>query len=373
MKISDLRTAVITCRYAEPLRNTHHSWRSKQYVLVGVVADDGSTGMGEVYCDGESSPEVIEAILQREIAPRIIGENAYAIEHVRHKLGERAVLSGRRDANALVMAGIDIALWDLVGKCLGQPVFRLLGGYSNRVSVYGSGGMYGPHLTPQLLGEQMSAAVSKGFGGVKIKAAGASLAEDIQRVAAVREAIGPGARLMVDAMFVPDVPGAIRMASALEKYELHFLEAPTRAMDIRGWAKIQRSTRTPLAGPELESSIDVAREYVLADACHFLQFDVNLAGGISQGRDLAALARAFHRPITLHCAASAVGVAASAQLGASISNCDSLEFHLLHQGLHEALWKSGWALDDGALVIPDRPGLGLDIDFDSLAQRTSDA
>lgn len=373
MKIRNLRSIVITCRYDASLRNTHHAWNSKQYVLIGIDAGDGLVGIGEVYCDGESSPEVIQAILKLEIAPRIIGDDPFQIERIRHKLGQRAVLNGRPGANTLAMAGVDIALWDLLGKAVHQPVFRLLGGFSDRISVYGSGGMYGQDLTPARLAEQMFSAVTAGYGGVKIKAAGASLAEDVARVAAVRKAIGPSARLMVDAMFVPEVPSAIRLASALEEFDLHFLEAPTRAADIRGWRKIQRSTTIPLAGPELESSVDVAREYVLADACHFLQFDVNLAGGISQGRELAALARAFHRPITLHCAASAVGVAASAQLAAAVPNCDSLEFHLLHRGLHDELWKSGWTLADGELTIPDRPGLGLAVGFDALEQLAANA
>jgi D-arabinonate dehydratase/D-galactarolactone cycloisomerase len=211
-------------------------------------------------------------------------------------------------------------------------------------------------------------AVAEGYGGVKIKAAGGPLRDDIARVAAVRAAIGGDARLMVDAMFVPDVPGALRMARALQPFDLHFLEAPTRAADIRGWASIQRAAGIPLAGPELSASVDLAREFLLHEACHFLQYDVNLAGGLSQGRELGALAGAFHRPVTLHCAASAVGVAASAHLGASLPNCDSLELHLLHQGLHEHLWSSGWRRSAGELVIPQRPGLGLDIDFDALVR-----
>jgi L-alanine-DL-glutamate epimerase-like enolase superfamily enzyme len=122
----------------------------------------------------------------------------------------------------------------------------------------------------------------------------------------------------------------------------------------------------PLAGPELQSSLDLMRDFLVHGATHFLQFDVVLAGGISAGRDLAGLARAFHRPVTLHCAASAVGLAASAHLGAAIGHCDSLEYHLMHQGLHERLWPAGWTLANGEITVPDKPGLGLDFDLDTL-------
>jgi L-alanine-DL-glutamate epimerase-like enolase superfamily enzyme len=372
MKIQKVHTAVVTCRYDTTTRNAHYAWNRKQYVLVGVEAD-GLLGLGEVYCDGQSSPHVIEAILKWELGPRLIGEDSRDIERIRHKLNEGALLSGRPGANTLAASGVDIALWDLLGKQLDQPVYRLLGGFSNQVPVYASGGMYGPDITPARLAEQMAEAIKSGFGGVKMKAAGASLAHDVERVSAVRDAIGESARLMVDAMFVPDVPGAIRLARALDKFDVHFLEAPTRAADISGWARVHAATAIPLAGPELEWSVDIAREYLVASACHFLQFDVNLAGGLSQGRELAGLARAFHRPITLHCVASAIGVAASAHLGAAVSNCDSLEFHVLHQGLHDHLWASGWKLANGVLTVPDRPGLGVDLDPDEFARLQSSA
>lgn len=367
MRVVDLRTLVVTRRYDGSARNTRHAWNGKTYLLVAVNADDGSSGIGEVYCDGEGSPKVLQAILHEEIAPLLRGEDPRLIERIRRKVAERFVLSGRGGATSVAMAGVDIALWDLLGKLTGQPVHRLLGGHADRASIYGSGGMYGPGITPDSLAEAMGEAVRSGLGGVKIKAAGASLDEDVARVAAVREAIGP-ARLMVDAMFRPDVPGAIRLVRALEPFGLHFLEAPTAAADLRGWSAVRSAAAVPLAGPELEGSADVMRDYLLADAIHFLQFDVVLAGGLSQGRDLAALARAFHRPISLHCAASAVGLAASAHLAAAVSNCDSLEYHLMHQGLHERLWASGWRITDGALVIPERPGLGLDFGLEDLVR-----
>ncbi|MCC6197746.1 MAG: mandelate racemase/muconate lactonizing enzyme family protein [Burkholderiales bacterium] len=372
MKIRRLRSTIITCRYDAAVRNTHHAWTHKQYLIVAVDADDGATGLGEIYCGGECDPRVIEALLRFDVAPRIVGMDADRIGAVRQRIGAAASLSGRPDALVLAAAGVDTALWDLLGKRTGRPLWQLLGGSGNRVAVYGSGGMYGADITPGSLGEDMSRAIAMGYGGVKIKGAGGSLADDVERVAAVRTAIGPTAKLMVDTMFAPDVPTAIRLARALEPYDLHFLEAPTRAADIRGWAAIGRTTGMALAGPELEARMDVAREFLLHDACHFLQFDVTLAGGIAQGRDLAALAGAFERPVTLHCTASAVGVAASAHLGAALSNCDSLEMHVLHRGLHEHLWSSGWKLADGALTIPDRPGLGLDIDFDQLMRSPED-
>jgi L-alanine-DL-glutamate epimerase-like enolase superfamily enzyme len=367
MKITDVLPHIVTRDYDGSLRNPLHSWSSKSYLLVSVHTEDGSFGLGEMFLDGESSALVLELFVREEIAPLVIGEDARAIGAIRQKLARRMLLSGNAGALSCAMSAIDVALWDLLGKATGLPVWKLMGGCSDRASAYASGGMYGASITPARLASDMSRAVAAGLSGVKIKAAGATLGEDIERIIAVREAIGPGKRLMIDAMFVPDLPGAIRLAKAIEPFGIDFLEAPTDPRDLRGWGAIRRATSIPLAGPELQWSADVMRDFLTVDAVQFLQFDVTIAGGLSQGRDLAALAGSFHRPITLHCSASAIGTAATAQLAAAVPNCGSIEYHAMHHGLHGRLFSSGWRFENGALVIPDRPGLGLDFTAEDLA------
>ncbi|MCC6304487.1 MAG: mandelate racemase/muconate lactonizing enzyme family protein [Rhodobacteraceae bacterium] len=366
MRITNVATRILTHAYDGSVRNTRHAWTGKDYLFVSVEADDGSFGLGECYCSGPGAAPVVEAIVRNEIAPLILGEDPRAIRRIQKKLRDAHVLNGRGDGAGTGTAGVDIALWDLLGKICGQPLFRLLGGFSDRAAIYGSSGMYGPALTPERLAEDMARAVAGGLGGIKIKGAGDTLTADLKRVAAVRAAIGPDARLMVDAMFAPDVPSAIRMARALEPYGLHFLEAPTAAADLAGWRSIRESTSIPLAGPELASNVDLMRDYLTRGIVHFLQFDVTIAGGLTQGLDLAALAGCHHRPVTLHCSGSAIGTAASAHLAAAVSNCDSMEFHLMHQFLHEHMWDAGFAIDAGALVLPDRPGLGIDLRLEDL-------
>jgi L-alanine-DL-glutamate epimerase-like enolase superfamily enzyme len=367
MKITEVRPYVVTRHYDGSLRNPLHSWSGKSYFLVSVHTEDGSFGLGEMFLDGQSSPQVLEIFMCEEVAPLVIGEDAQAIGAIRQRFARRMSLSGNAGALSCAMSAIDIALWDLLGKATGLPVWKLMGGCLDRVQVYASGGMYGASITPASLASDMSRAVAAGLGGAKIKAAGATLGEDIERITAVREAIGPGKRLMIDAMFVPDLPAAIRLAKAIEPYDIYFLEAPTDPRDLRGWGAIRKATEIPLAGPELQWSADVMRDFLTTDAVQFLQFDVTLAGGLSQGRDLAALARSFHRTVTLHCSTSAIGTAATAQLAAAVPNCDSVEYHAMHHGLHGRLFSSGWRFENGALVIPDRPGLGLDFTTADLA------
>jgi L-alanine-DL-glutamate epimerase-like enolase superfamily enzyme len=249
-------------------------------------------------------------------------------------------------------------LWDLNGKMLRRPVFRLLGGASEHAPVYASAGMYGP--SPEDLAAEFAAAIETGLGGAKIKAAGAPLADDVARVKALRKAIG-NARLMVDAMFAPSVAQAIELGVALAPFGLHFYEAPTAVTDLAGWSAVRKATGHALAGPEMRWGLSLHRDWLAAGAVDLLQFDVAICGGISEGKRLAALAEAWRKPITLHAAGSAIAFAASAHLGASAPNLDSLEFHLLHQALFERLWQGGYRLADGHIALPERPGLGLDI------------
>ncbi len=359
MQIKSMHCAVVRRHYDGTVRNTRHAWHGKNYVLVQLRTENGLRGVGEMYCDGGGSPEVALAILRHEIAPVVLGLDATRIGAIVHRLTDRMALSARGSATSLAVSAVDMALWDLMGHASGQPCHHLLGGTTDRVPVYASGGMYGPSISPGNVAEEMAHAQRSGLRGAKIKVGAAELEEDEERVARVREAIGPDAPLMIDAMFAPTVPEAIALGRSLSKYGLHFLEAPTHANHVQGWATIAATTGIPLSGPELSDDPDLMRRMLEADAVQYLQFDVAIAGGLSGGRNLAALARAHHRPISLHCAASAVAMAAAAHLGAATGSCDGLEFHLMHDGLRDRLWSSGWQLADGFLIAPARPGLGI--------------
>lgn len=361
MKIRAVRCAVVHRAYDGSTRNTRHAWTGKNYVLLQLETDTGCRGLGEMYCDGGGSPEVALAVLRHEIGPRLLGRDARRPLAITAALREHYALSARGGVSSMAISAVDIALWDLMGRDLGRPVFELLGGRQSHVPVYASGGMYGPDRTPARLAEEMAAAQRAGLRGAKIKVGGASLEEDVERVARVREALGPGVPLMADAMFAPNLPQALSLARALSPYDLHFLEAPTAAKDVEGWAEVHRQTGVPLAGPELSDDLMLMRQLLHAQALAYLQFDVTIAGGLGLGRDLAALARAHWRDITLHCAASAVATAASAHLGAAVGGCDGLEFHVMHDGLRDRLWACGWRLEDGRLMVPNRPGLGIDL------------
>lgn len=359
MLVRSVSAQILNWSYDGRFRNPHMMWNGKSAVLVFVTADDGTVGVGEAFCGGPA--EIVAAMIDRDLGPRIHGLSVFEPERVWQTMMAPLTLSGCGGVAHAAASGIDIALWDLAGKAAGKPIHQLLGGFQRSVPVYGSGGMYGEAYSPAALGRDMADAVRSGMGGVKIKVAGASLAEDVARVAEVRAAIGPAARLIADAMFVPTVPEAMQLARALAPFDLYFLEAPTAITDRRGWQRIAAAAPMPVAGTELQYGIDTFRDLLAEVEIGFLQIDVTLCGGLTEARKIAALAGAFHRPLSLHCSGTGIALAASAQFGAGLPGCDSVELHLMHQMLFDRLWRGAYRVEDGGLHLPDRPGLGIDL------------
>ena len=205
----------------------------------------------------------------------------------------------------------------------------------------------------------MAGYVALGFRGVKLKIGGVTIDEDLARVAAVRNAVGPGVRLMLDALYAYSVPDALRMAHRLERFDIHFLEAPVAPDNIPGLARVAAASPVPLAGNEFAYGLETFTRIVESNAVAVVHLDAILAGGISEGLRIAALAASRHLPVSFHAASSVVCFAANLQLAAAAPNVDSVEFHMLHRMLFDDLAQGLFELQDGCVKLPERPGLGL--------------
>ena len=249
MKIVDVRTHVLTKSLRDAPRNPLIAWTQKNVLLVLVSLDDGRTGIGESWCDG-GSPAVTAAYIEQDLKPLLLGADPRDCIALWDCIARTATYSLRDGMMYSALSGIDIALWDLQGKIYGVPVSRLLGRQRDRVFAYASGGLYAAGKSVADLAAEMKRYVDQGFRGVKIKVAGAPFREDVARVAATREAVGPEVRVMVDAVYALCVPEAIRLARAIERYDIHFLEAPVAPPDVEGMARVARATPVPVAGNE---------------------------------------------------------------------------------------------------------------------------
>jgi L-alanine-DL-glutamate epimerase-like enolase superfamily enzyme len=212
------------------------------------------------------------------------------------------------------------------------------------------------------LAREMSGYVEQGFRAVKMKVAGAPLQEDVGRVAAVREAIGPDVRLMVDAVYMLDESAALRMARAFAPHDVWFLEAPLAPNDLPGLRRLTAASPIPIAGNEVAFGLDAYRDLIVEGGVHVVHLDVNQCGGVAEARRIAALAAAFHRPVSFHCATSAVCFAANLHVAASVPNAESVEHHSIHRMLFDRVPADRFRIEQGAIVLPEAPGIGFELD-----------
>lgn len=367
MNITRVTTRLIQRQMDGTVWNPRNRWTGKSILLAFVEAEGGEIGVGEAWVSG-GTPSAVKATIDEDIAPRLIGRDAFFVRGFAEEMFRSSEMSGRIGTVGAAWSAVDIALWDLIGKRTGLPLYRLLGAASDRVKVYASAGLYGRDKTPDDLAREMAGYVERGFDAVKMKIGGAPMAEDLARVAAVREAIGPEVILMVDALYNLDVAEAIRMARTLERYDIHFFEAPVSPYDIEGQARVAAASPIPVCGNENQSWLPYFRDVMAANAVHFVQFDVAACGGITEGRRIAEYARAHHLPVTLHASSTSVLMAASLQLAAACPNAHSLEYHMLHQWLWDLLPGSTFAIEPGGwLRPPEGPGLGVDLTPDTVA------
>lgn len=295
MPIVELLARVETKRFAKPLRNPRSTWDEKQTFLVFVVADDGAVGVGEAWCEA-TSPRILATFLAEELSPIFCGADVEDVERLWHIAFERTRVSAKPGLTLSVLGAVETALWDLIAKKHQRPLHRLFGACTDRVNVYASGGLYADGQSPADLGREMAAHVACGFRAVKMKVAGAPLPVDVTRVAAVREAIGPDVRPMVDAVYMLDGTSAIRMARAFERFDIWFLEAPLAPCDLPGMTRLTARSPIPIAGNEVAFGLDAYRDLIFLGGIDVVHLDVNQCGGLSEARRIAAFGRRVPPP-----------------------------------------------------------------------------
>ena len=256
------------------------------------------------------------------------------------------------------ISGLDIALWDLKGTLLDQPVYKLLGAVRDDVQGYASGGWApGEEAEAELRGY-----VEKGFDAAKMRVVGEddfAIANTVERVEAARRGVGDDAELMVDAHGCLDVSTAIRLAEALEPYDLAWFEEPVSPDDHASLAEVRRATAIPIATGEREFTRFDFLSLFDERATDIVQPDVSRAGGLTEIRRIAAMASARGLRVAPHAWGSGVLFAASIHLAMALPNCPILEVSQAHMPLMNDVFEEEYDVRDGRVHAPQRPGLGF--------------
>jgi L-alanine-DL-glutamate epimerase-like enolase superfamily enzyme len=354
VKITDVQVrSFFLGRLERPYRNSIVATTSKVLTFVEVLTDEGVTGLS--FAGGSEKPTI-----EGPLRERVVGLSPIDGARLWHRMftGWRKPVA-KGDAISAIGA-VDNALWDLRGKVLGYPVYRLLGGFRDRVPAYAAGGYYEDGKSSADLAKEMERFVDAGYRAVKMKVGGAPLPEDVERVRAARDAVGPGVRLMVDANNAWTASEAIAFGRAVEDLELSWFEEPCWPDDLAGAAEVCRALDVPVASGEIEFTRWGCRDLIEQRAADIVQADPHTTGGLSEWMRIAALASAHHLPVAPH-GNHYVGAHATA----AVDNGMIVESYARLQAWQDDFF-APMELDEGELVLPESPGLGIAVDWPSL-------
>lgn len=360
MTITDLKTFVVNPGHRVPYGT---GW-GKNWIFVKLYTDQGLDGVGEAFATGQDMATV--AALE-DFKRWLVGKDPTRVIHHWHAL-YRSARYPMGTASMAALSAVELALWDLTGKHIGAPVYRLLGGpYRERVRVY-AGGLLVPGA-----GDQVEAAreiVRAGFGAIKFwpqpaeyaGVRGAALVEHaVHLTRAIREAVGNGVDLCLDYHGRSFSPAeALQVVKALEGHHLLFIEEPTLYDNVEALAELKAKTTVPIAAGEKIVGRAQWRDLIARRAVDIIQPDPVVCGGILETLRISAMAEAYHVLLAPHHASGPVALAACAHIAACAPNFLIQEYGVIDSECARAIVPQPLRLQDGFLELPERPGLGVE-------------
>ncbi|MCC8127653.1 MAG: mandelate racemase/muconate lactonizing enzyme family protein, partial [Clostridiales bacterium] len=386
MKIEKVECIPMIYHMKHPIYSGTGKCNTRQMLLIRIYTDTGLVGLGEAATFG-GPVYTTQVVVENEIAPLLIGEDPVNTERLWHKCFYAHFQHGRGGIFISALSGIDIALWDLKGKIAGMPVYKLLGGFCNQVPVYASGGFYKENEGIKELVQEVENYANLGMHGVKIKVARTgspfslrvfnndvnckmlTLEEDIERVAAVKKALGNECPLMLDANTNWDYFTALEAGKAYDKIGVHFLEEPVRTDDYEGSAKLAKELVTKIAGYETECLTTNYLRMMRMGAVDIVQPDLSWCGGITEGYKITILAASHFIECATHVWNSGIIVAASAHLSCAVPNGATMEYDMTENAFRTELMVNPLTPDhNGMITLSDEPGLGVDVREEIIAK-----
>lgn len=370
MKITGIKA--IPVRWQEmgyEIWDSQSRFSGRQAVLIRVETDEGIVGWGESAFFG-GPLEVIKVIVEKELIPFFMGKDPFMSEQLWETAYNTCVKNGRRGAVVAALSGIDIALWDIKGKACSLPVYKLLGGCRDAVEGYASAGFYADGKDAAALAEEMLSYKELGYRTMKLKVGWLDKFTDLDRVLAVKEAIGLETPLAIDANNNWDLNTAKWFAYKLRDMNIAWIEEPLAIESIDASAELCRWSCIPIGGYEQETTKFGFAPLIAKRAVNIVQPDVIWSGGFTEVRKIAAMAEAAGMICMPHSFSTGICLAANLQFLASVQH-GMLEMDQNFNPLRDELICGGIGIDEHSMVhMPEFPGLGVEIDEDVIARYT---
>lgn len=375
MKITDIVVNLVKCPLPAPFYPTWGSGLrldSVKMTVVQIKTDEGITGVGAGPATGWEGVVGVNTFLKKQL----IGMDPFMVERIRPSI-----------SNAKLRMGwpwmVEAALWDLVGKACGQPVYRLWGGFSEKIPIYASTGEL-RSLEERI--EYIQRCLDQGIKAVKLRMHSPNPEEDIDLIKELCKRFGSEITLMVDANQADHLPGAndityswklptaIKVARALEELNVQWLEEPLARYDWDGLAALARKVDIPIAGGEKNIGLEEFRLLTEREGYQILQGDCLFSEGMFQLRKAAALAEAHHKEFIPHTWSNPIGLMTNLQLAASLPNCPWFEYPYeppaWDHTLYSMIFEEGLTIQNGNIHLPQKPGLGFTLRKEFLVENS---
>lgn len=358
MKIESVATTVVEV----PLERAFSGPRDVKYSSLGFIVArvrtaEGVEGAGWAWSVNSRQLKALRAFTD-ELGASLVGDDPLLVERLWEKMRTHSGL-GPAGVASHAMAMLDTALWDIAGKAANMPLWKMLGGCRDRVYVYASDGLW-RSMKPEELARNAEGYVRRGFRAVKMRLGGErTVAREVERVQAVRQAIGGDIDLMVDVNEGWTPPRAVQVGKRLEEFRLYWLEDPVARDDVAGMAHVAASLDTPIAAGEYRYGSAPLRELVERRAVDILMIDLHRVGGITPWRKMAGYCEVANVPLATHVMPEVLGHLGGACPGVLIVEHMPWSFPLLREPPQ---------VQDGYMLLPQKPGLGYELDERALAR-----
>ncbi len=357
MKIVNISTTLVEIPLAKPLMTAIHKTETVACIIIRVEADNGLVGENYIFTLHKSRLPIFDAMI-KSLSPFVIGKSPFYVERIWDDMWNDCNSIGQKGVSISAVSAIDTALWDLVGKKANRPLYQLFGAYRDKIKAYASSGLWLSSSIDELI-EEAHGFIEQGFRSMKLRLGKDNLKEDIARVRALRNSVGDDIEILTDLNQSMTPHKAIALAEELKSYNIAWLEEPIAANDLAGHARIREAINIPLASGETEYTRFGMKDMLDANAVDILMPDLQRIGGLSEFRKAAALASAYHIPISTH-----IFTEQSLTIAGSQANCISVE----HVDWFSPLYKEKIRIENGYIIIPERPGLGFTFDANTIKE-----
>ncbi|NJB85955.1 D-galactarolactone cycloisomerase [Lewinella marina] len=370
VKIASIETFLLSDRLEETFYFSQWAYSERRICVVKVTTDCGTVGWGEGY-----GPADVLAAGINLLKPLLIGRNPIEQETLWFEMYRKTLDYARRGVLVASISALDIALWDIKGKLLNQPVSALLGGrHRRRIKPYATGLYFsdGDNLAGRLAREAVGY-VEQGFQAIKMKV-GLSLRQDMENVRAVRQAIGPDTRLMVDANHAYSLREAAELCQKIERFDIGWFEEPVSPEQYNHYRDLRCKTSIPISGGECEY-LRFGHHQLLKNECvDILQIDICSAGGLTEAKRVAALAATYGVEIVPHTWGTGIAFHTALHFIANLEPTPGrlfppdcyIEYDRTSNGIRERLTLPAISMCNGFIAVPEGPGLGIEVDEDIL-------